>query len=539
MQMYIAEQPISKRTCKKMSQEASQNRGIEFEKKVVNLLKNVDDHKNSSFSEVLKILQNAQIGRFLYKLKFEVPDDLYDKLGIKNVRLRPFIPDFIEVIEESGKKCLMIWDAKATKEIRISHQFQVTMYAYLLNHITKNNVYGISISRKGGIFLPSENGLKRQTFSIDLPKVERFLCKELPQIVSTPEVSWHYNSRCKACEFVNECREEAKGTIAMIPYLSKGDALYLKQVIRNERRGDNPYKHEPDFEELVSYVKNGPNDDKVKQIIKYDKDSKKSPYLESKTNAQFIHTPTRTFPQHTDHNLVISLSLDNFVLHPYSWSICLYASDGSIIFQRARTNSKSENETLSSFISLMNKFVMCLENVFNFLSEKNSCAFIFVYSEQEKIAIQDSLLKLITLDPNQISKSDQYKAMQRILNIFQYHSFLSAFGNNVDKSSKLPDELREFPRLIVLEQSLKENIAINTPGFYRIIDVWEQMVRPTLKNNQILGNLEFYIHKIDLEDIYTAWVSTTADKEVINKTHLMRSKFVNSVIHAYYALLKK
>ncbi|CAG8482686.1 10471_t:CDS:2, partial [Racocetra fulgida] len=373
---------------------------IEFEKKVVNLLKNVDDHNNTSFSEILKTLQNAQIGRFLYKLKFEVPDDLYDKLGIKNVRLRPFIPDFIEVIEEGGKKCLMIWDAKATKETRISHQC------------------GISISRKGGIFLPSEDGLKRQTFSIDLPKVERFLCKELPQIVSTPEVSWHYNSRCKACEFVNECREEAKGTIAMIPYLSKGDALYLKQVIRNERRGDKPYNHEPDFEELVSYVKNGPNDDKTIQIIKFDKNSKKSPYLESKTNAQ-------------------------------------------------------------------------------------------------------------------------YKAMQRILNIFQYRSFLSAFGNNVDKSSKLPDELREFPRLIVLEQSLKENIAIYTPGFYRIIDVWEQMVRPTLKNNQILGDLEFYIPKIDLEDIYTTWVSTTADKEVINKTLLMRSKFVNSVIHAYYALLKK
>ncbi|CAG8472272.1 33118_t:CDS:2, partial [Racocetra persica] len=520
--------------------EASQNRGKEFEKKVVVQLKNVDDYNKASYS--LEILQNAQIGRFLYQLKFEVPDDLYDKLGIKNYKLRPFIPDFIEVIEEDGEKRLMIWDAKATKETRISHQFQVTTYAYILDHIIKNHMCEISISRTGGIFLPSADGLKLHTFSIDLilPRVKRFLCNELPQIISTPEVSWHYNSHCKTCEFVNVCRDEAKRTVAMIAYSSIEEGLYLKQILRNERRGDRLYKHEPDIEELASYIKNGPNDNKVKQIIKYDKYNKKSPYLESKSGAQFIHIPTATFPRRTDHNLVIAMSLDNFVSRPFSWSICLYASNGNIInqFKYAKSNSKSENETLSSFISLMSEFITCLERTFNFLSKNNSRACIFVYSEKEKIAIQDSLLKLITLDPNQISESDQHKAILCLFNIFEDCSLLLATENDYYKSSELADEFREFPRLIVLEQSLKENIAINVPGFYRVTDVWEQMVKPTLKYYQKPNDLEYYIDNIDLEDIYATWVSAT-ENEVINKILFMRSKFVNSVIHAYYALLNK
>ncbi|CAG8482670.1 10470_t:CDS:10, partial [Racocetra fulgida] len=300
--------------------EVLQNRGEEFEKKVVVQLKNVDNYNKARFS--LEILQNAQIGRFLYQLKFEVPDDFYDKLGIKNYKLRPFIPDFIEVIEEDGEK------------------------------------------------------------------------------------------------------------LAMIPYLSREEASHLKQIFRNERRGDKLYKHEPDIEKLASYIKNGPNDNKVKQIIKYDKYSKKSPYLESKSGAQFIHIPTATFPQQTDHNLVIAMSLDNFVSRPFT------------------------------------------------------------------------------------AENDYYKSLE------------------------LTDGFREFPRLIVLEQSLKENIAINVPGFYRVTDVWEQMVKPTLKCYQAPNDLEFYIDRIDLEDIYAAWVSATENK-VINEILFMRSKFVNSVIHAYYVLLKK
>jgi hypothetical protein len=44
-------------------------------------------------------------------------------MGIKNVvKLKPFIPDFIEVREEDGEKKLMVYDAKASKTARVPHQ---------------------------------------------------------------------------------------------------------------------------------------------------------------------------------------------------------------------------------------------------------------------------------------------------------------------------------------------------------------------------------------------------------------------------------
>ncbi|CAG8510864.1 10605_t:CDS:10, partial [Dentiscutata erythropus] len=489
--------------------EASQNRGIKFETKVRNELKNVTDYKNKykSPAEARKILIDAQAGQFLYQLKFEIPDDLYDKLRIKNIiKLSPFVPDFIQVVEEGGEKQLMIWDAKAAKKIRYSHKFQVASYAYLLDHITKY-IPGISISRMCGIFLPSTDGIKsiKKTFSIDfmLPRVDRFLSEKLPRIVSASEVPWHYNHSCKTCEFVKDCREDAKGTIAMIPYLSADDASYLKLTVQKNKL---PNKNEVDIEDLANYVNNCQVDRKVKQIIRYDEKRKKSPYLEYKPeNAQFI-----------------------------GWAIQLCTDSGKII--KKFSNLKSEkDETLSSFISLMSSFVTHLEKVFKYLCRKKSRACIFVYSEQEKILIQDSLLRLITLDPDKISKVIQHKAMQCLLNLFEDCSLLLAIKNDDNENSKIPDGWREFPRLIVLEHSLRENVAINVPGFYLITDVWEQMVKPKYSNLEEIKNLDpDAIQSIDLEYIYATWESV--DKKKVNLRLKGRCYFFNI---AYYDLLKE
>ncbi|CAG8704457.1 17212_t:CDS:2, partial [Racocetra fulgida] len=451
------------------------------------------------------------------------------------------------------------------------------------------NLRGISMSRLGGLFLSSSEGFKKQTFRIDflLPKIKRFLQTYLPQIASVPKVSWHYNARCRTCEFVDDCREEAKVTIAMIPYLSIGDASYLKQAIRNVKNKDKllkengdtdiedlcngfkkftisgrneivnsssneTVKDEPGYKDLTDYVSNPIINDedtmnvnrKIKQIIRYDNDRNSSPYFDAyKTgDVQFIGTPTATFPQQTDHNLVIAMSSDPFVLYPFGWAICLYASDGSIIeeFRHAESVYKYNDEALPTFISLMDKFLTYLEEIFKYLSMNKSRACIFVYSEQEKIAMQDSLIELITLNSDKISEDIQHKAMQCLFNLFEDCSLLLAVGSDESENSKLPDEWREFPRLIVLEHSVKENIAIRVPGFYRVFDIWEHMVKPVLKDNQdLLDNLDPHISNIDLEDIHSKWVSENVNEDEINKFHLFRSEFVNTVIQAYYTLLQK
>ncbi|CAG8694579.1 2377_t:CDS:2, partial [Dentiscutata heterogama] len=232
----------------------------EIKQNIFNELKdNIIDHSDTEPSEIRKILENVQVGQFLYRLKFEVSDDLYDELKIREiVRLKAFIPDFVEVIEEDGEKRLIIWDANASKEARFSYQFKVASYAFLLDNIIKSKrMRGVSISRSGGIFLYSSEELKRQTFRIDFlfPKVERFLQTDLPRIASASEVSWPYNVRCKNCEFVNDCRKEAEGAISMIPYLSIENSSYLKRVIQNEKSKSKLLKENVvDIEDLSNHI---------------------------------------------------------------------------------------------------------------------------------------------------------------------------------------------------------------------------------------------------------------------------------------------
>ncbi|CAG8586544.1 6755_t:CDS:10, partial [Racocetra fulgida] len=614
--------------------DAVKSRGGDFETKVVEDLEKrlrVIDCTLDDPSKALVTLQNAQVGEVLYQLKFDVPDDLHDHLKIKNVvRLKSFIPDFIEIVEENGKKRLVILDAKSSKGTRASHQllnplypvsskFQVAAYAYLLKYLTKDMPH-ISVSKIGGIFLPKNGGVELQTFRTDflLSKIEKFLITDLVEIATASEVSWHYNSRCKTCEFVDDCRSDAKGSMAMIPYLSTDNANYLKLFVKDTWIKEKKTKKDTAIEDLENIItiddseldeliqklkKITPNDyvanpkllplikddkdrqidiedladdfsklkvniedladciDKlsiddekvtvndstvnrrIKQIIKYNKDRKKSPYIDAfeTEKAQFIGTPTASFPQKTDHNLVITMSIDPFVLLPFSWAICLYTSDGKVIkkFQYAESISKyKDDENQSVFISLMDKFVTRLTKTFEFLSQKKSRACIFVYSEQEKAMIQESLLKIIRLDG--ISEAIQHTTTRCLFNLFEDCSLLMAVGSDSDNSSEIPGEWREFPRLVILEQSLSENIAICVPGFYRFMDIWEQMVKPTLEDKQeLLTALESEISKIDLEDIYAAWISENVNEDEISKSHLLRAEFVNAVIQAFYALVYK
>lgn len=235
------------------------------------------------------------------------------------------------------------------------------------------------------------------------------------------------------------------------------------------------------------------------------------------------------------------MSLDPFLSRPFGWAICLYSSDGKIVpnFRRSGSSLK-DDESLPPFVSLMDKFVTTLEKSFEYLAKVKSKACVFVFSEQEKKALQDALLEIISLDEDSISRATQHTAVRCLFNLFEDSSLLLASGNNDDgNNTELPDEWREFPRLIVLENAIKENIAIHVPGFYRFIDIWEQLVKPKLKDEELLNSLEQHIEDIDLEDIYATWVSSQSSTSKINAAHLHRIDFGIAVIKSYYELLKE
>lgn len=125
-----------------------------------------------------------------------------------------------------------------------------------------------------------------------LPEVNEFFRKKLPKIINAESPPWHYNSRCRTCDFVNVCRKDAKGTISMIPYLSPAEADNLKTFIRDGKSDD-------DIEDIAKVIKkleigseNFSSSEKdinrrIKHIVKYDKRlEKRSPYLKAKETNQ-------------------------------------------------------------------------------------------------------------------------------------------------------------------------------------------------------------------------------------------------------------
>ncbi|PKY29828.1 P-loop containing nucleoside triphosphate hydrolase protein [Rhizophagus irregularis] len=543
--------------------EALRRRGEKFESDIKDKLNNVVDCRNVSPYEAKNMLIKIEVGQTLYQMKFIVPEEFYEKMGIKDIKLKPFVPDFIEVKEEDGEKKLMVYDAKASKTAQDTHLFQVASYAYLLNFVVQK-ICGLSISRTGGIYLLPFQLYKFRVDSL-FSKIDEFFRKELPNILIKETVPWHYNLRCKTCEFVDACRIEAEGSIAMIPYLPLKKAEELKSFIPERKSGDDV-----DIEDLSNYFnklniedENAKSSDKaiinkrIKQIIKYDEKSKSSPYfkaIETKkaqiiffTNKslfniiKFIGIATENFPKTTDHNLLIAMSLDPFLSRPFGWAICLYSSDGKVISNFRRSGSSlKDNESLKSFVSLMDKFVTTLEKIFEYLANLKSKACVFIFSEQEKKTLHDALLKIISMDEDNISSATQHIAVRCLYNLFDNSSFLLASGNNnSDNNTEFPNELREFPRLFVLETAIRANIAIHVPGFYRFIDIWEQLVKPKLKDEKLLNSLEQHIKDIDLEDIYARWVSSQSSISEINAAQLLKVDFGIAVISSYYELLNE
>lgn len=166
-------------------------------------------------------------------------------------------------------------------------QFQVATYAFLLGFITRD-IRNVVIEPLGGIYLPSNPGTPK-TFRLDflLPRIESFFRTQLPAVLAQPQPRWLFNSKCRGCEYVDKCRQEAYDTIGMVPYLSEAMVKGLDGVDVRKLREDSMENEEiTDVEDLGRRLENvGLGEeaelDKVKRLFKFRRTTMKSPYLEA------------------------------------------------------------------------------------------------------------------------------------------------------------------------------------------------------------------------------------------------------------------
>ncbi|RGB34332.1 hypothetical protein C1646_760679 [Rhizophagus diaphanus] len=104
-------------------------------------------------------------------------------------------------------------------------------YVYLLEFIIQD-FPALLISHTIGIHLPS---LPLQTFNIDLllQRIGKFFNQDLPRII-TESPFWHYNSRCRTCNFVDNCIKDSIGSTSIISYLSLKKAKHLKKSMPSQ-----------------------------------------------------------------------------------------------------------------------------------------------------------------------------------------------------------------------------------------------------------------------------------------------------------------
>ncbi|CAG8607376.1 17730_t:CDS:10 [Funneliformis caledonium] len=518
---------------------SERHRGRKFEVEVENELRNLYGENVINFENVsneanINLLKKAKVGQIFCQMSFKVNETFYEKFNLKGIiEIKDFRPDFIKV----NKKSYEIIDAKSSKCVQSSHKFQVAIYAYLLNLMVRD----IKVSNTCGIYLPPFN-LQQISIKELLPEIKDLFRERLPRIIETSiqNLPWHFDSSCKNCYFVYNCKKEVKGTLALIPNLSRNQLKNIKRDLETEESVMNvELVNDVDIEDLVKYLSNTSADDErakgIKKIIKYDEKLKISPYMKMKSGqAQFVGVATTDFPQ--DYNLLITMSLDTLSLKPFGWGICLYARDKKIKQKFRQSKSLSKDEDLNKvFISFMDEFTTLLVQCFEHLKSNNLKACAFVYSKKEKEYIQDSLIEIINLERSKMDLNViKRKARICLFNLFEDSKLLSVIKNNEELPAR---NTREFPRLIVLEQSIRENVAICVPGFYCITDIWEQLVVPKLHDQVLLRSLKPHVKYIDFESIFTFWHS--AGPKQVNKFQLLRIDFGYAVIEAYYDLLKE
>ncbi|KAG2188163.1 hypothetical protein INT44_000914 [Umbelopsis vinacea] len=463
-------------------------RGELFEKSLKNSFDNVIDYTYTDPVDARLYLQSAQPGQCLYQLPLKVPNAWYEQFNIgRKYKIGTFIPDFIFVNGTGQHRTLRIVDAKAATGTTISHQFQVASYAYFLKYIIRN-MRGMEVDIYGGVWLPGD--LKEpQLFRLDFLnlKIEQFYLKELPEILSEKPVTWLFNNKCRGCSFVEHCRSEAGGTPGQTPYMTEAKVEALLPTDIEElayRFSGLALKVPPPGESLPFYFKRAHDED--------------APV--------FMGNPTLKFPHSTTNELYISLQMDPAYQRMYAYSIQLYNSKKRAMpyFCTSKSVKLGVHTVDKDFKDLVASLATDLDELIDWWCQVEAKMVIFLPTEYEKNCLQDILIKCIAVDKG-VSLETQQAAKDVLWMIFSDSQMLLV---DTDDIPDILDPTQAGPKIVIIEDILRENVALPVYGFYGLQDIAHYMVK---KNHNVMTD----------SDIYDEWqYSGDVDQEVYDRTEM-------------------
>ncbi|KAI7879184.1 P-loop containing nucleoside triphosphate hydrolase protein [Lichtheimia hyalospora FSU 10163] len=500
--------------------EAHFQRGYQFEEQVAESYGvKLVDHTNTPPSKCKQALRDAEPGQVLYQLTFEMPDKFYQEQAGNAYRLGRFIPDFLFVEKDtssSAGKRIRIVDAKSSKAMNTSHQFQVASYAYLLGYIVKD-IRNIRIDAIGGVLLPFSD--EPEMFRVDLllPKIELFYTRELSDIVKNKQLHWLFNSKCKNCEFVNVCREDAYGTPGAVPYLTEH---HLKTL--------TPPDDVSDIEDLVGHLSSLSIQERRERAVPsyMASEGQYADYAAAyqTQQPQFRGNPIVTLAKTNDHDIFISLMVDPMYCRLCAYAIRVYDLQSETWCQNLEASShvSATARSYSQFIELDAKMIQDLVKVLSYMETKKSRCTIFLASNQAKEQVQKCCLRLTTLDATDDDSVDQdtvQQAMDCLLTLFHDTKMLAIPG-----IEEFPASLEHkvlTPLVVDVERLVRENVALGVPGFYSL----QSMARWMAPDHETMSD----------DDLYEEW-HTAADNTDIDDLLMAQADVLHAIVTKYRSL---
>lgn len=162
-------------------------------------------------------------------------------------------------------------------------------------------------------------------------------------------------------------------------------------------------------------------------------------------------------------------------------------------------------------VSLFNNLVKIL----NFLCNNQATPIIVFATEHERQCLQDILIKAIAVD-NIIVETIQEAAKQLLLMMFSDGQSLMI---DTDDIPELLDYGHLGPKVVIIEDILRENVALPVYGFYELGDIAHYMVSK-------------YITVMTDSDIYEKWESG----QKVNDDMFTRAEIYFKVIQRYKGL---
>ncbi|KAG0365645.1 Tripartite DNA replication factor [Gamsiella multidivaricata] len=521
--------------------EATMTRGIVFESRLQESIPKKVDCEAEQDKDSFFRLAISDYGTTLCQAIFSLDDSFYTpEMKEAGIVFGRFIPDFIRILrgtlrpDGTHKKRLYIIDAKSSSYIKVSHQFQVTLYAIFLDHLIK--LHGqqdlVEVDFRGGVWIPQHE--EPTTFSLAFmrPVVEEFIFRDLPAILKKPlrSVVWHIDNSCHQCEFLPRCKGDAleEKTLSVIPLLSKRSALWIKSMFKTSVA---PQTEIEDLEDLIkdhAHLSDLHKSSFTKVLhMNEDRDSV---LLASYRERAVKVLPLRTLdlPRQYWDRLFINILTDPMTLLPYGYSLDTFKerstyptrSVSKVIPYSPYQDSTRAPAHIQLTLELVDTLYECLLHISE-IKPKPPVLSIFFYSQAMQSDLHALLLKVISHKPEGVYTWPaviRSRAMDLLTNMYEDPSFLTLSeiaGTNI----RLPDMLQltqgyknSYPmhdkRLFSIETAIQRFLVLPVIGSYSFKDIMTHLV--DVEAPAIISDRDRDDDGYNLDAFYQRWTNGTS-----------------------------